>query len=369
MTTCNFDADWLSPPGETITSALEDRELDKALLETALGATIDNLDELLRGDAPLTEEVARVLEEVIGGSASFWLRREEQYRTALLKRTSELDLSECIEWLARIPVSEMASRGDFRPSSEIKERTIQCLRFFGVPNVSAWEERYSPIVSGASFRTSGTFESDPAAVALWLREGQLRTSTVTMAKWDPSAVRQRLTKMRHLTRVHKPAEFVPMLSSLCSECGISLVVKRAPSKCRASGAVMALPRNRMLMMLSFRHLSDDHFWFTFFHELGHLLLHIESNGLIIDEGETHGQMGEEAEANNFAGSILIPESHHTRLFALRRNMWQVGRFARQIGVSPGIVVGQLQHLNHFRHNQMNHLKRRYTEAEVDAVSL
>ena len=45
---------------------------------------------------------------------------------------------------------------------------------------------------------------------------------------------------------------------------------------------------------------------------------------------------------------------------LGTNSYDFVRFARRIGISPGIVVGQLQHMGKLNYRQMNGLKRRYT---------
>ncbi len=369
MTTLDFEADWLSPPGDTILGALEGRQAEKTELVAALRGVVDNVDDLLAGIVPLTQEVAAVLTKTIGGSPTFWLARENQYRAAWTKRANQLDADECAAWLESFPVTGMINRGDLRTHRDIKARAIHCLQFFGVSTIQAWQEKYSSIITGVTFRTSQAFRSDPSATILWLREGQLRAASIATAAWDPAKLQERIPAMRELTRVHEPIEFVGALSMLCQECGVALVVRRTPEKCRASGAVMALPRNRMLLMMSFRHRSDDHFWFTFFHEVGHLLLHINAAAVIVDEDSDMSQQTQETEANAFAADVLVPRTNQPELAGLSRNMWQVGRFARRIGISPGVVVGQLQHLGVFRHDQMNHLKRHFTEAQVESATL
>ena len=42
---------------------------------------------------------------------------------------------------------------------------------------------------------------------------------------------------------------------------------------------------------------------------------------------------------------------------------RVMRFARDIGVAPGIVVGQMQHLGALTRRQLNNLKRRFRWAD------
>jgi Zn-dependent peptidase ImmA (M78 family) len=113
-----------------------------------------------------------------------------------------------------------------------------------------------------------------------------------------------------------------------------------------------------MILLSFRHLSDDQFWFTFFHEAGHLVLHGDRRILL--EGDNLLTKKEEDEANAFAANTLIPAEYRAEMLRLPLDGRAVMRFARRVGVSPGIVVGQLQHFGRFRHDQLNNLKRRYT---------
>jgi Zn-dependent peptidase ImmA (M78 family) len=114
-------------------------------------------------------------------------------------------------------------------------------------------------------------------------------------------------------------------------------------------------------MLSFRYLSDDHFWFSFFHEAGHLTLH--NNKSIFLEGGDFCTGSEEDEANQFASQQLVPDEYQEEMRNLPVNMRAVVRFARKIGISPGIVVGQLQHLGIFTRRQLNDLKVKFKWAE------
>src|SRR6185503_7262686 len=129
---------------------------------------------------------------------------------------------------------------------------------------------------------------------------------------------------------------------LCAESGVAVISLRAPTGCRASGATRFLSANKAILMLSFRHLSDDHFWFTFFHEAGHLLLHGKKRFFL--EADELTTTTEENEANAFAASTLVPAEFRHELLTLQPTHKAVIRFAMHVGIAPGIVVGQLQHL-------------------------
>src|SRR5439155_7434606 len=98
-------------------------------------------------------------------------------------------------------------------------------------------------------------------------------SEIDCGLWDPHKFREELQGIRALTRVEDPRQFVPELVKRCAACGVAVVVLRAPKGCRASGAARFLTPARPMILLSGRHLTDDHFWFTFYHEAGHLVLH------------------------------------------------------------------------------------------------
>ncbi|EFH13599.1 hypothetical protein HMPREF0731_0194 [Pseudoroseomonas cervicalis ATCC 49957] len=112
------------------------------------------------------------------------------------------------------------------------------------------------------------------------------------------------------------------------------------------------------MVLSFRYRTDDQFWFTFFHEAGHLLLH-GKDALFLEDG-SDVTSPEEAEANEFAARLLIPDALLTEFRALRPLPKDIFDFARRAEVAPGMIVGQLQHHNRLGKDRLNYLKRRYS---------
>ncbi len=91
-TTRSFNPDWVSPPGDTIADLLE-RDWTQAQL-ARLGYTTKHVSLLLNGKAPINEETALKLEQVLGSTAAFWLSREAQYRTQLARIDEEKRLHE-----------------------------------------------------------------------------------------------------------------------------------------------------------------------------------------------------------------------------------------------------------------------------------
>jgi len=312
-----------------------------------------DVSHLLNGRLSITVEVAKRLERIVGGSVEFWLARDYQYR-----EDSERILGNAKDWLRQLPVSDMKRFGWLEPAIRPADEASRCLEFFNVRSVGEWYETYNYLESAVLFRKSECFESRPASVAAWLRYGEREAEVIETELWDSEKFRRTLTDAKKLSREKDPTVFIPQLRQLCANCGVALVIARTPSGCPASGATKFVRRDRSLLMLSFRHLSDDHFWFSFFHEAAHLLLHHPEQFVVEGVGDSKSKL--EVEANEFAREVIVPPEFEPELLLLRSQSVDIIRFAKKVGVSPGLVVGQLQHREVLGYNQQNQLKRRYS---------
>ncbi|WP_439372596.1 ImmA/IrrE family metallo-endopeptidase [Bradyrhizobium sp. DASA03120] len=364
MADLSFQPDWFSKPGDTLLTLMEHRELTSDALARKLGRNIATVSGLLSGSVEIDGELADGLAKHVGGTASFWLIRQSKYTTALDRATNAVPNEAGDTWLKHFPHSDISSYGWVSPKRR-EDRLKAYLAYFGVNDPKEWTERYANPL-GVAFKTSPSFTSKAGPLSAWLRCGELEAAAIHTAKWNPQRLRQKLLEIRPLTRSKAPAHFLPRIRRICAEAGIALVFVRAPSGCRASGATRFLSPNKAMVILSFRYLSDDHFWFTFFHELGHLLLHGIS-ATFIDGGVEHITK-QESEANEFSASVLIPPERKDELLDLKPRTEQVIKFAFSLGVSPGIVVGQLQHNRVIKPSQLNFLKRHFTWDQISAAS-
>jgi len=228
----------------------------------------------------------------------------------------------------------------------------EVLRFFGVASPASWSalwNAYSP-----AFRRSPSFSSESGAIAAWLRKGEIDASNQQCQEFSASAFKQVLARARSLTR-DLPRDFCSVLQDECCASGVSVVFVPELPGTRVWGATRWLSAGRALIQLSLRYKTDDHLWFTFFHEAGHILLHGRRDLFLEDDRKKDER---EAEANAFAREWLIPEARY-RTFR-RRGSYScaaASRFAHELGIAPGIVVGRLQHDELIERFECNELKK------------
>ena len=335
------------------------RSVSAEALSSELAGGIDQLRDLTSGLGAIDDATAVTLSQMLGGSTAFWKARQAKYEEALSHAVCGLSVEEADAWLDRIPAPGRRQRITAKTRALELERR---LAFFGVSTLKSWDARYGPHQRQARFRRSLAFTQHDGATSMWLREGELDANLRETAAWSSDALRARLKEIRALSRISKPNRFLPRLATLLAEAGIAFVVVRAPKGCRASGASRMIAPDKAMILMSFRHRSDDHFWFTLFHEIGHLLLHEASS--FVDAEETENEDPCEAEANDFAATMIVPKNREGELMTLSLDHDSIRRFAVSLGVAPGLILGQLQHRGLVPHGALNRLRRNWAWDQI-----
>jgi HTH-type transcriptional regulator/antitoxin HigA len=330
------EPDHAVPPGESIREFLDDLGMTQRELAGRLDLSPKHLNRLIQGLVPLSPDVASRLELATGVPARMWNRLEADYQSAQQRLRQREDLGELKSWIGEIPVNELLKRGAIpaEPRDTVS-RIQQVLGFFGVAHVASYRELYEK--PAVAFRQAKAYTAVPGAVAAWLRLGELEARDIVCKPFDKLGLEASLPALRELT-VERPEVFIPRMKEICAQYGVAVVLVPEIAGARVCGATKWLSPDKAMLMLSGRHKTDDQLWFTFFHEIGHVLKHPKTDVRIEDGQATEDP--KEVEANKFALDILIPPDSIGRLATLKR-LPQIKLFASELRIAPGIVVAQL----------------------------
>lgn len=367
-----FAPDWVSPPGDTILDLIEERGWTQAELASRLGYTEKHISQLINGKVPLTDEAALRLERVLGSNAGFWLAREAKYREHSARLEAVKTQEDWVNWLDELPLKELMESGaitkcriDAKHKSDLVDN---CLHFFGVASPKEWRAHYGGMA--ASFRRSRVEQSNIGAISTWLRLGERKAEVLNVPKYDKARFEKALRIIRNLSN-EQPKVFEPKMHELLHEAGVAFVLVPAIPRAHVSGVARWLSSTKPLIQMSLYGKTNDKFWFTFFHEAAHILLHANTKEdkksvFLDDPNASHVNDPQEHEANQWAGNWLIPEQHNAILSNLQSKE-KVCAFAEQIGIHPGVVVGRLQHDGLIHSSWMNSLKQSFRFKKTESV--
>ena len=347
-----FEPDYAVAPGQTLGETLDSLGMTQRDLALRTGMSAKTINEIIKGKAPITPDTSVLLERVTGVPARMWNNLEANYREQLAKIADRQRLEEDLDWLKSIPARELISRGVVEEQPDKASLLHAVLSFFGVASSENWRALW--MNPEGSFRMSARFEAQPGAVATWLRLGELKAQNLDTEPYNRDEFKEVLHDIRDLT-TEPPEVFEPEMRGLSASAGVAVVLIPEIKKCRTWGVARWLSPDKALIQLSLRYKTDDHFWFSFFHEAGHIL-NDPKKEVYIDGADEEDDR--EEQANRFAANFLIPPSRTGKLPSLK-SIVAVKDFAESIGIAPGIVVGRLQKDGVIRHKDMNRLKRRF----------
>lgn len=324
------------PPGATLAEVLDERGMSQAKLAQRTDLSAKHINRIVNGHVQISTDVAIRLERVTDVPARIWLSLEANYQERLA-RLDESALVDDLPLLEELPIAAMVRLGILTKRLNKYDRLREVLMYLGVANRNAWVKTLGSLE--ASFRMSNAHRRDPAAVAVWLRMGEIEAADIDCAPWNPSRFEAVLSQVRDLTRVGDPTVWQPELVELCASAGIAFVAVPEVDGARTNGAARWLSPKKGLIQLSIRGKWADIFWFSFLHEAGHIIDQTKRpiflSGKIKDSPE-------ERKADQFAQSFLIPPNRADELHRLRTAA-DVKTFAASVGIHPGIVVGRLHH--------------------------
>ncbi len=352
----------VSPPGATLAELIDERGISQAELARRMGRPLNAVNEMVLGAKEITEDTALELERVLGTSAHFWLARESRYREYLARQRDAGRAEGRIEWLDSLPLKQLQEIGAIpsgRLTPAFKASLVgPALAFFGVASPHGWAEHYGR-VQAAFRRANPAKQTDNAAITAWLRLGELAGLKADLPGYSAEKLQASIAAMRGLSML--PAtEIGSGLKAHCADAGVILAFVPPFQGTHVSGVARWLG-DRPLIQMSLLGKWNDVFWFSFFHEVAHILKH-PKRAVFLDDASSGAQTQskEEEEANQFAAHVLITPADRRQLGQIDLTSQGVKAFAQKIGVHPGIVVGSLQHMGLVDYaSPLTRLKDRY----------
>jgi addiction module HigA family antidote len=367
MTDLQIKKSLLSCPGDSIQEHIDHISMSQAELAERLGRSVPKLNELIKGKAPITKETATKLEYVLGVPASFWLNLERTYQDELLEIEQMEHLEQCQDWVSSFPLAKMKSFGLLPDTRQKPELADSLLKFFRVASPVQWSDIYNG--SSLAFKIELRHTTEPQAISVWLRLGELQADKIKVAAFDKKALRNSLEQIQDLAYKHSDT-WLEELQTLCSSCGVALVYTPSIAKAPIYGATRWIKNNSVpLIQITDRQKDYNAFWFTFFHELGHILYHGKKDIFIDGIESITPDKEKEEEADAFAARMLLSEKERNELFQYPNfDRELILQLSQKFKKHPGIIVAQVQRkYNHlYKNARLNSLK---TKVEFTDVSI
>ena len=319
-------------PGYYIKEIVEESGLTQEDFAKRLDTTPKNLSLLIRGEQNLSIDIAMKLSRMTGTSVSYWLNLQNAYDALIAEFKSKEELAQerlIFSYLDYKYFQEYFNLPDLPRKRD--EQIVQVRNFLNVSTLTVFKKPDMAV----SFR-SATGEMSEANIIKANIMVQIATNIALKTeapKFNKSLFEEAVRYALTLTKDH--STFYPLIKEAFCKVGVIFVILPNISGSKINGATKKVGNNIMLLVND-RRLNSDTFWFTLFHEIGHIM-----NG---DYGISFdSESGEQEEiADKYAEDMLIPCDQYQQFIAENRfDIQSIRRFAKRIDRDPGIVLGRL----------------------------
>jgi addiction module HigA family antidote len=331
-------------PGITLRDKLSEMEMSIKEFAVRTEKPEKTINAVLTGASSVTPDMAIAFEQVTRIPAHFWLNLQRSFDEYLARKKRE----ECFqdphnqEWASRFPYAKMASKGWVPATRSSSEKVKNLLDYFGITSTKAWEDYFLRQELKVSFRISLANAKDPYAVSAWLRRGELLASEQAVEQPYCSVdLKQAIPVFLKLVE-EQPDDFADRLVRACTEVGVKLVFVPHIQHAPVNGCVRWIG-DTPCIQLTDRQKRNDVFWFSFFHEIGHILLHGKKDIFLEDDYFRANERNKEDEADQFASRTLLPVQAECDIVnAGDFTPSAIMKYAEKYHTHPAIIVGRLQ---------------------------
>ncbi len=332
-----FKPDYAVLPGESIKEMIEYMGLTQKDFALRLEISEQSLIRILQGKQPITHETALKLELVTGVSNEFWMAREANYQKHLARLEEEKNIDQNKEFLERFPIKELVKRNIIKASKDVAELKNEILRFFKVGSIEAFYNVLDQ--NNVAARSSKAYPTEAVNAITYLHLGMKKAEDMALDEYSHKKLDMAIEKLRELTN-KEPESFVHNTREILAEAGIALVYEPRFKGMHLNAVCKWIsPKNgKAIIVMNDKGKSEDIFWFSLFHELGHIRLHGKKQ-MFLNYGKKDEQL--EKEADDFAANKLLPNMEFDKNAKVDEDM--IHEIANNAGISAGIVAGRYAH--------------------------
>lgn len=323
-------------PGEMLLDELNARQLTQAEFSAIIDRPARTVNEIIKGKRGITPETAEVIGAALDTSADMWLGMQAEYDLYQVSKKEKNRIAEVqhrSELYNLFPVVDLVRRKYIsarKKASELEQEILKLLE----------KQSIDEIRDFALLRTSGG-DISQNYINTWIILGKKAALKQTgIGKFDKDALVEFAKEIRFFSRKESGIEeIVNKLNSL----GVRIVVLPHFSKTRVDGAACWISDQEPVILLSLRFDRIDNFYFTLLHEIGHIVLHPNSNSFIDVDIFNPKADQKEQEANDFALNNLGFKSIASELQYRELSPRLLIKKSEELGIHPGLLIGHLQH--------------------------
>ena len=339
-----YQPDYAVHPGETLREKLAELAMTPKEFAIRTAKPVKTISEILNGKSSITFEMAVLFEKVLNISANFWIKKQANFNEFVAREMHKAEIAEATDWAKLFPYPQMAKIGLVAATRKAEEKAEELLHFFNVSKPSAWENIYMYQQTPVFFRISLKHTKDPYALSALFRMGEIKANTIDAPEFNKAVLKSIIPGLKEIM-VNKPNDYLQQIQLKCMQAGVKVIYTPNLPKTVIHGTVRWLNDKPVLQMTD-RLKRYDIFWFSLFHEIGHILLHGNKKNIFLEEiNNSDNKDIKEQEADEFAAQWLLSDDEYEEIISTIKSgadiLETIQGFANKYNTHKDIIIGRI----------------------------
>lgn len=343
-----YQPDYAVHPGETLREKLEELAMTPKEFAIRTAKPIKTISEILNGKSSITFEMAVLFEKVLKIPANFWIKKQANFNEFVARENHKAEIAQAMDWAKMFPYPQMAKIGLVASTRIVEEKAEELLHFFNISKPSAWESIYLNQQTPVFFRISLKHTKDPYALSALFRMGEIKANRVESLEFNKSVLKSILPELKKIME-DMPNDYLQLIQKKCLLAGVKVIYTPNLPKTVIHGTVRWLNDKPVLQMTD-RLKRYDIFWFSLFHELGHIMLHGNKKNIFLEEiNNSENKDQKEMEADEFASQWLLTDIEYEKIINKINSgadiFETIQYFATVFKTHKDIIIGRILYRN------------------------
>jgi len=335
-------------PGETLQEELEERGLTQTDFAEIIGLPIRTVNEIIKGKKSISPKIASAIGAALSTSPDLWLGMQADYDISELQKKNkkkEAQIKKKYELYSLFPISELIRRKYLPNKKDVEDLKNKVLLILGIDHIDNFTKK-----DFAFLRASQTGNIVENYLRTWVFLGKNKSTDLTVMPYNAEGLKVFARDIKSYSLLPVSDGIKKVVEKL-NDLGVRIVFLPHFSRTRVDGAATWLSPGKPVIIMSLRFNRIDNFYFTLLHEIGHILLHQDSNKSFVDDMNNTNDNKLEKDADMFVMKMLGIENLLRQLRCRRIDLNTIKRKSDELGMHPGLLIGILQHERILNYNQ------------------
>lgn len=330
-------------PGETILEIIHERKISQKELALRTGFTEKHISTVINGQKSISAEFAMKLQYALSIPASFWRNLQTNYDLEVVAFNEKHNISEAEKRIAKELKPTVEALTNLVLKVNDGANSVYTLReLLGVSSLTSLVP-----LNAAQYRAQFAKNTSENIMYAWQYLCEKKTEVQTTNVLDVTKLKNSLNKIKSIMHFDA-ADHIRLIQEVLNECGVLFVVEKHVKHAPIKGLTVKTKQGQVMIALTIRGKFVDIFWFTLFHEIGHVI----NGDYLKNQIDWEKNQTLEQKADEFARDTLIDkELYHKFISEQDFSLAAIAAFAKRNNILPAIVIGRLMNDGHLAWNE------------------